>query len=628
MLACIVLVVAFTGLSARLVYVQIVKHDEYAQRAMRQRSYKQILPARRGQIFAANGEPLVKNRPTQDIIADRNVIRDINLCVRAMAHAHGLKPKAYRSLYDDEEIRQRYAARLAQVIEEAIGAEPAQKVQAMATKDSRRVVVPLGRKIDHNVATQLADVLEKEKLSGIQFEDSIKRHYFNPSRAGHLIGWVDYESRGAAGIELALDPRLRGRDGSRLVEKDGRRDEIAIHRGETIEPVDGEDVHLTIDLRLQEIVEAALAKVAKLHTPEKVTAIFMDRFTGEILAMANYPEFNVETREGKNYRNFAISDRYEPGSTFKVISLAASYDSGVVTPGEEINCENGSYTDHGLGFTFKDHHPYGNLSSGMVLAKSSNIGTYKMVKELGKNTLYTYIRDFGFGTPTGIALPGEVAGLVHKPNSRFWSKTSLSRIGIGYEVDVTPLQMVNALCAVANGGVLMQPQIVSKITDSCGEPSYELTPHKVRRVISEETADHVREAMLLVTGEHGTGKLAAVDGFPTAGKTGTAFKPKKDRSKGYIPGHYIASFMGFLPAENPRLAGIVIVDDPVGKDAEGKDLSRYGGSVAGRSSVRSRMQRCNTWASPHRWCHAGWCGSKCRWPPCAMPRAATGEELI
>jgi cell division protein FtsI (penicillin-binding protein 3) len=141
--------------------------------------------------------------------------------------------------------------------------------------------------------------------------------------------------------------------------------------------------------------------------------------------------------------------------------------------------------------------------------------------------------------------------------------------------------MVNALCAVANGGVLMQPQIVSKITDSCGEPSYELTPHKVRRVISEEAADHVREAMLLVTGEHGTGKLAAVDGFPTAGKTGTAFKPKKDRSKGYIPGHYIASFMGFLPAENPRLAGIVIVDDPVGKDAEGNDLSRYGGSVAG-----------------------------------------------
>lgn len=580
MLACIALVAAFTGLSARLVYVQIVKHDEYARRAWLQRSHKQILPAHRGRIFDAKGEPLVENLSTQDVHADRNVIRDINVCVRALAHAHGLRPKAYRSLYGDEEIRQRYAARLAEVIEGVIGTEAADKLRSMAPADSGQVFVPLERKLDHDVATQLSEVLAEQRMSGILFEDSIKRLYFNPSRLGHVLGWLDYQGKGMAGIERELDARLRGQDGSRLVERDGHHEEIGVFRGDTNEPIDGEDVHLTIHIELQDIVEEAIERVVSLHSPEKVTAILMDPMTGEILAMANYPDFNLETRKGENRRNFAISDRYEPGSTFKVISLAACYDSGVVEPGDEINCEWGDYYDEVLGIPLGDHHPYGMLTSGMVLAKSSNIGIYKMVKELGEHSLYSYIRDFGFGSPTGIALTGEVDGLVHKPDSRSWSKTSLSRVGIGYEVDVTPLQMLNALCAVANGGVLMQPQIVSKITDACGQPTYEQAPQKIRRVISEETADHLREAMLLVTGDEGTGKLAAVEGYPTAGKTGTARKPKKDRSMGYCEGHYVASFMGFLPAENPRLAGIVIVDDPVGKDSDGSSLSRYGGSVA------------------------------------------------
>jgi len=574
MLCCIALVAAFTGLSARLIYVQVVKHDEYAERAMRQRSHTVVLPAHRGRIYDASGELLVENFPTQDLNVDRNLLRDINVCVRGLAHAHGLKPKALRSLYDDEDIRQRYAARLAQLISGLVGEEAGAKVLDVAREDSLRQVVSLARKLDHDVATRVADMLGREKLAGILFEDSIRRFYPNPRSLGHVLGWVDYNGDGKASIEGVLDARLRGTDGSRLVERDGHHDEIAMFRGETIEPVDGEDVFLTIDMRLQSTVETALARVAEAHQPEKMTAIFMDPVSGKILAMANYPDFNLETREG-NRRNFAIADRYEPGSTFKVVSLSACYDAGAVTPDDEIFCHNGSYNE-GRGFKpFRDHHPYGYLSSGMVLAKSSNIGAYMMVKELGKHTFYTYIRDFGFGAPTGIALTGEVAGLVHKPDSRFWSKTSLSRVAIGYEVDVTPLQMLNALCAVANGGNLMQPQIVSKITGASGVASYEFKPHKVRRVISEETADQMRAALLLVTGELGTGKLGSVEGYPTAGKTGTAFKPAKDRSQGYVPGHYVVSFMGFLPAENPRLAGIVVIDDPTGAG-----VSRYGGTVA------------------------------------------------
>lgn len=581
MLTCVALVAAFTGLSARLVYVQIAKHDEYAERAMRQRSHTVVLPAHRGRIFDVHGELLVDNFPTQDLKADRNVLRNINVCVRGLAHAHGLKPKAFRSLYDDEDIRQRYAARLAHVIADAVGEEAGEKILAMAKKDSRRQLESLVRQLDHDVAARLAKLLKEEKLAGILFDDSMKRFYANPRSACHVLGFVDHNGEGQAGVEGVLEGRLSGTDGSRLVERDGRHDEIGMFRGETIEPVDGEDVFLTIDMRLQSIVEKALASVVAKHHPEKATAIFADPFTGKILAMANYPDFDLETREGnpRNLRNIAIADRYEPGSTFKLISISACYDSGAVASGDSIFCHNGAYHEPGYK-VFRDHHPYGDLSPGMVLAKSSNIGTYMMVKELGKHTLYTYIRDFGFGSPTGIALTGEVAGLVHKPNSRFWSKTSLSRVGIGYEVDVTPLQMLNALCAVANGGNLMQPQIIDKITNAYGEATYEFEPHKVRRAISAATADQMRGDLWLATGDDGTGKLGRVEGFATAGKTGTAFKPNKDRSKGYIPGHYVVSFMGFLPAENPRLAGIVIIDDPTGVDSNGKKIARYGGTVA------------------------------------------------
>ena len=576
MITCIALVAAFTGLSARLVYVQLVKHDEYAELAQTQRSHRVTLNPERGGIYDAEGLLMVENFPTQEVRADREHLRHIHFCVRAMAHAEGVKPKVYRSLYDDEEIRRRYAARLAHVVAGAIGEEAGEKILEMAKVDSRRQEVTLASRLDNDVADQLARILKEEKLAGIYFEESTKRHYPNSRSFSHGLGFVNRSGDGMAGIEGVLDARLRGTAGSKLVERDGNGAEIRVFHEKTVDPVDGEDVHLTIHMPLQRIVEQALGRLVQKHHPEKATVILMDPISGAILAMANCPDFNLETRVG-NLRNFAVADRYEPGSTFKVISLAACYDSGAVVSGDEIFCHNGLYME-GRGFRLTDHHTYGYLSTGMVLAKSSNIGTYMMVKEMGKHPLYKYIREFGFGSKSGIALTGEVAGLVHNPNSRHWSKTSLSRVGIGYEVDVTPLQMLNALCAVANGGNLMQPQIVSKITDVYGEASYKFKPHRVRRVISEETADQVRRDMLLVTGENGTGQEGAVEGYPTGGKTGTARKPHKDRSKGYGPG-YVVSFMGFLPAENPRLAGIVVVDDPV-NELTGKKDQVYGGSVA------------------------------------------------
>ena len=574
MLVCIVLVLAFTGLSARLAYVQVVKHEEYAERAMEQRTRKVVLPAYRGRIYDSSGELLVENFPTQDISVDRKTLRNIDICTRGLAHAAGLRPKAYRRLYPDEEIRQRYAERVAHLIEGAIGTEAADKIVDLAKPDSSRKWLPLAKKLDHDVAARLKKILKEEKLSGLLFEDSIKRFYPNPRAACHLLGLVGDDGVGQFGIEREFNAILSGVDGSRRVERDGHRQEITKYRGDDIPAVDGKDVFLTIDMGLQCIVDNALVGLVSQHKPEKVTVILMDPFTGAILAMSNRPDFDLETRKG-NKRNLAISDRFEPGSIMKVISLSASYDSGAAAAGVKIDLRPGAYDETAGYSTLVDHYPHDYLTPGEVLQKSSNRGTYLMVKAMGKHTLYSYMRDFGLGSKTGIALTGEVSGLVHKPNSRFWSKSTLSRVGIGYEVDVTALQMVTALCAVANGGNLMQPQVVDRVLDASGESVYELKPHKVRRIMSEETSSQVRDDMQLVMGEGGTGKLGNVEGYSVAGKTGTARKLNKDRSKGYWKGHYVVSFMGFLPAENPRLAAIVIVDDPVGQD-----VSLYGGTVA------------------------------------------------
>ncbi|MFT5106731.1 MAG: cell division protein FtsI (penicillin-binding protein 3) [Pseudoalteromonas tetraodonis] len=575
MLTCFVLVFVFTCLSARLIYVQIIKHDEYAYRAMEQRTRKVVLTAGRGRIFDVSGELFVDNFPTQNISVDRKTLRNIDICTRGLAHAAGLRPRAYRSLYPDEEIRQRYAERVAHLIDGAIGEEAANKIREIAKEDSTRKWLPLAKNLDNDVAARLEKILKQEKLSGLLFEESTKRFYPNPRSGSHVLGLVSDDGGGQFGIEREFNSALSGVDGSRWVERDGHQEEIAKYRGEEIAPQDGNDIYLTIDMTLQSIVEHAIKRLVDQHAPEKVSVVLMDPFTGKVMAMACYPDFDLEARTKGNKRNFAISDRYEPGSTMKVFSLSACYDSGFVTPGEVIFCHNGRYDEGPRYKVLSDHHPYGYLTSGMVLAKSSNIGTYMMVKEMGRADLHSYTRAFGFGARTGIALTGESGGLVLKPNSRHWSNTTLSRMSIGYEIDVTPLQMVTALCAVANGGNLMQPQIIEKIASPEGETLYSYKPHKVHRVIREETADQVRSDMQLVLGEDGTGKLGRVEGYSVAGKTGTARKLNKDRRKGYKTGHYVVSFMGFLPAENPRLAAIVVIDDPIGEG-----VMRYGGTVA------------------------------------------------
>jgi cell division protein FtsI/penicillin-binding protein 2 len=386
---------------------------------------------------------------------------------------------------------------------------------------------------------------------------------------GHVIGFVDRKRVGIEGVEGALDSLLGGKNGYRDVSRDGRGDEILAFRGDVVEPRHGHSIRLTIDMRIQEITEDALDVVYADVTPRKAMAVVVRPETGEILAMANRPDFDRSVMKG-NFRNHAVEALYEPGSTFKIVAIGGVLDRGLVSLSTRVFCHNGYLREPGLPSPLKDHHPYGELTVATVISKSSNIGTYKLASQLGKDSLCDYIRAFGFGKKTNIELTGELAGTVH-PADR-WSATSLSRIGMGYEVAVTPVQMVMAMAAVANDGVLLRPRIVAAVHDAAGRDVTGFRPEVISRPISSEAARQLRKALAGVTEEGGTGRKASVEGWSVAGKTGTSKRYDEDK-KGYVEGSYVTSFVGYAPRDHPELAVIVVVDDPQGE-------KRYGGTVA------------------------------------------------
>jgi cell division protein FtsI (penicillin-binding protein 3)/stage V sporulation protein D (sporulation-specific penicillin-binding protein) len=331
-------------------------------------------------------------------------------------------------------------------------------------------------------------------------------------------------------------------------------------------------VRLTIDMGLQTIVESEMDELCKKYDPNMAVCILMRPDTGEVVAMANRPHFNLNVQNGveaKKRVNRAIMDMVEPGSTFKIVTSAAALAEKLVQPDTYIFCENGSFRYGGK--ALRDHHPYGSLTVSDILVKSSNIGVAKMGIQLGDERLYGYVRRFGFGERTGINLPGEIGGLVHAPH--LWSKISITHIPMGHEVATTPIQIVAGMAAIANGGKLMMPQIVSDITDENGKVIATFPPKEVRRVIPEKVAHQVRDALVEVVGKRGTARAAAVPGFKVAGKTGTAQRISKNG--GYERGKYVVSFAGFMPADNPEFVALVLVDD-----AKVPSHLNYGGLIA------------------------------------------------
>ena len=376
---------------------------------------------------------------------------------------------------------------------------------------------------------------------------------------------------GKHGIEMMLDSVLEGVRGWRETETDRGRREVVAYRGYDIKSRDGMNAVLTLDANIQYIAEKALEKLCAKHTPASACVVVVNPNTGAILALANRPTFNPNMpgdSTADNRRNRVVTDMYEPGSTFKIVAVSRALNERVVRLSDRFNCENGRY--YYAGKVLRDHHGYDQLTVEEIITKSSNIGTAKVAMRMGGERLHRYISQLGFGAKTGVSLPGEIRGLLH-PYKK-WNKLSISRIPMGHEVAATPIQLTMAMSAVANGGRLMRPMLVDKLTDRDGNTVVQYKAAEVRKVIRDEAASQMVEALITVVSPNGTARQAWLENYLVAGKTGTAQKPSKTR-RGYDPGKYFASFIGFLPARKPELCIGVFVDEP--------HNGYYGGVVAG-----------------------------------------------
>jgi cell division protein FtsI/penicillin-binding protein 2 len=540
---CVLVCAAFIGLfsifSFRLIYLQAIKHDEYAGLAAEKHVHKQIIHAERGTILDANNEVLAHNIPVQTVVADATHLNNREEIVDLVSKELGILP-----------------------------AEVAEKLSS-----ERRYII-VKREVPQAQAAALREKLRAANLRGIYLEHDATRIYPNGSMLCHVIGFTDFDHRGIQGVEASMEEYLHGQDGFRFIEHNRAGQEIVPYRGQERPERDGYQVHLTVDLSLQNIVENEIDAAMEEYSPQKATIILMRPQTGEILAMANRPDFDLNLRseaKPEEMKNRAIIDMMEPGSTFKIVAAAAALNERKLRPDSTIFCENGLWNFGGA--ALHDHRAFSYLSVRDVLVKSSNIGAAKLALSVGEQRFYEYIRRFGFGERTGIELPGEINGLIRPPQA--WSKISITRIPMGHEVGVTPLQMTVAMAVIANGGKLVTPRIIKSINTPEGKTISSLSPVILRQVISPETAREIGDALRGVVSDRGTAAAAAVPGFTIAGKTGTA--QKVDPRGGYEQGKYVVSFAGYLPADHPEFVGLVVLDDA----HTSKPELNYGGLIAG-----------------------------------------------
>jgi cell division protein FtsI (penicillin-binding protein 3)/stage V sporulation protein D (sporulation-specific penicillin-binding protein) len=538
-LVCAVFIGLFSIFSFRLIYLQAIKHDEYAGLAAEKHIYKQIIHAERGTILDGNNEVLAHNIPVQTVVADATHLNNRQAIIDLVSKELGLPPAQVAEKFSSE----------------------------------RRYIV-IKREVPEAQTGALREKLRAANLRGIYFEHDATRIYPNGSMLCHVIGFTDFDHRGIQGVEASMEEYLHGQDGFRFIEHNRAGQEIVPYRGQERPPRDGYQVHLTVDLSLQNIVENEIDAAMEEYSPQKATIILMRPQTGEILAMANRPDFDLNLRseaKPEEMKNRAIIDMMEPGSTFKIVAAAAVLNEHKLRPDSTIFCENGLWNFGGA--ALHDHRAFSYLSVRDILIKSSNIGAAKLALTVGEQRFYEYIRRFGFGERTGIELPGEISGLIRPPQA--WSKISITRIPMGHEVGVTPLQMTVAMAAIANGGKLVTPRIIKSITTPEGKTISSLSPVVLRQVISPETAREIGDALRGVVSDRGTAAAAAVPGFTIAGKTGTA--QKVDPRGGYEQGKYVVSFAGYLPAEHPEFVGLVVLDDA----HTNKPELNYGGLIAG-----------------------------------------------
>lgn len=555
-----VLLLGFGAVWARLYYLQCVRHDEICQRVEEMHRQQRIIPANRGSIWDRNGELLAQNRTTHDLYADTLKLRDVPMVRVRLGRIEKISALALSRNNSADEIVARYRRHVAQVIADTLSRDnesAAVKAEELERQlaDDKRVEFVLIKGLQDEEASSLRRVLEEQNIIGVNIQSGTRRFYPAAERLTHVLGYVNSHNEGQEGIESTLNAKLKGVDGHQWIERDRKGREITTFRGETVDPQNGQEVTLTIDMQLQEIMEETLEEAFEFYHPRKIVAVLVEPGTGAIRAMASRPHYE-RSDMGGTMSNLAIGTHYEPGSVFKIVAYTGAFDRGLVGLDSTINVSGDQKIFAGLNI---HDHLNSSVTVLQAFAKSSNRGAYYLASRLGDARYLDYVKNFGFGQKTGIPLTGEVSGIVMPRKT--WDNLTYSRMAMGHAVTATPLQMAMAISTIANGGTLMKPQIVEEIRDDKGRILEQLKPVPVRRVCSAKAAALTRAAMEAVVSEKGTGLKAAIPGIRVAGKTGTAQLYKKN-GKGIDEGHYCVSFAGFAPAENPEFAAIIVLDDP------------------------------------------------------------------
>ncbi|HLN85160.1 MAG TPA: penicillin-binding transpeptidase domain-containing protein [Candidatus Limnocylindrales bacterium] len=520
----------FLAVGGRAFQLQVLQGDKLMRLGQRQHLKEWIVLPKRGALIDRAGEPLALSMESQSVYIRPHRIQEADKVSQRLAEILNL---------GKAEVRQKIASEKPFVwIKRQVSSPEAEKIQAL-------------------------------NLEGIGMYYEPNRHYPQGQLAGQLIGFVGRDSEGLEGLELKYNDYIRGETGSSVTERDalGRRVLVEGVGGLQIPP--GSDIHLTLDTSIQYMAEKELEASVLKYRAKAGVAIVVEPRTGEVLALANYPSFdpnNYPKLNAEQRRNRAVTDSFEPGSTFKTILAAAALEEQIVGKEDLFYCEMGKYPFAGK--IIHDTHPYGWLSFAKILQVSSNIGFTKIAEKVKKERYYKYIEKFGFGKVTGIDVPGEAPGLLRKSES--WSAIDLATHAFGQGISTTPMQMVMAYAAIANGGFLMRPYVTRQVISPRGEVLLENQPHVVRRVISENNSKVLASMLRDVTTEGGTGTMANIEGFEVAGKTGTA--QKADPVHGGYSKKRVASFVGFVPANDPRLVALVLIDEP--------EAQVYGGVVA------------------------------------------------
>jgi cell division protein FtsI (penicillin-binding protein 3) len=536
----------FVVVALRLAQLQIRHHAHYAERAQRQQQEMVTLNAPRGTIYDARGRELAVSVPVDSAYAEPWRVAD----PRATAHALA----GVLNEVDEDELASRLAG------------------------DRASVVVQ--RKLDAPEARRLRELMAARNLPGIYFVEETKRYYPDRELAAAVLGFAGTDDVGLAGLEQVYEKEVAGRPYRRSLLRDARRETAALPGDGPLRAEAGRDLVLTLDLTLQHIAERELARAVEEHGARGGSVVLLDPRTGGILAMASHPGFdpNEFARfDRSRWRNRAVQDAYEPGSTFKLITAAAALAADAVDPGDILDCGDGEIWIDGR--RIRDHKRFRKLTFRQVIAKSSNVGAIRAGLAAGGGRLHAMIYDFGFGVPTGVDLPGEASGIVHPMGDR--DRLAAAYVSFGQGLSVTALQLANAFAATANGGVLLRPHVVAEIGAGKGEPALRVPTRKIRRVLHRHTARELERLLEGVVAPEASGHAAAIPGYRVAGKTGTA--ETAAAAGGYSDTRFVASFVGWAPARDPVLVAAVVIDEP--------QLPLYHGGQVAAPAFRAIVQR-------------------------------------